>query len=95
MAAYLIIENDQYRMKNAYCHFDEARNRILTLHERLKSDNFIGLYLNARLSPGPRTVWWMSNEQKWFKTDNLSDGTSNFEIFRFELGFEDEENVVI
>ena len=38
-----IIKNDQYRMKNAYCHFDEARNRILTLHERLKSDIFIGL----------------------------------------------------
>ena len=49
-------ENDQYRMKNAYCHFDEARNRILTLHECLKSDNFIGLYLNARLSPSPWTV---------------------------------------
>jgi len=37
----------------------------------------------------------MSNEQKLFKTENFSDEISNLEIFRFELGFEDEENVVI
>ena len=34
VARMTIIESNQYRMKNAYCHFDDARNRILAFHER-------------------------------------------------------------